>query len=507
MNTKKLLNILSKEKIETWFDLGLMIDKLKEDGYSFSKTSYKKDCNFIQKAPAIRSKTFNQFKKKLSGSGMAFITYHYAVDGVTVEIQKYAKALKSFLPDLPIHFISGDFLPEADCFIDESYQRHTIKEINGFDSWKLYKDFFFTDLQRGSKEYNELIKKFWNEVLLIIEKLGSCLESNNIQLLYLVNVCSNPGNVSLSLASAIISEYLQIPVINNNHDYFWEGGNKKTDIKIKGLKQGPRDFFFTNSHLGEFFSQIDVLFPWESRNWLTVNINRNQTDHVININGHNPSNVTEIGTAVDIDRYKTLTKRKKINTFLQVQKMLSRYKKSFSVKTAEDLRRGLDYDAKPVVIGYKNTTSFDFVNNNIVFLQPTRLMPRKRIEFGFQLIKRLFENNDFISKFDSNPKLTLTFLITGPIPMGQINYSRKLISKFDQLLKSLSVRIRERVFLAFLFSEFDKETFKSKVQDPVDIPELYNISAFSYLNALESGSILKALFISSIALEYFLLFL
>ena len=96
MNTEKLLNILSKEKIETWFDLGLMIDKLKEDGYSFSKTAHKTECNFIQKAPAIRSKTFNQFKKKLSSSGMAFITYHYTVDGVTVEIQKYAKALKSF---------------------------------------------------------------------------------------------------------------------------------------------------------------------------------------------------------------------------------------------------------------------------------------------------------------------------------------------------------------------------------------------------------------------------
>ncbi|HIA35607.1 MAG TPA: glycosyltransferase [Flavobacteriales bacterium] len=487
MNTEKLLHILSQEKVDTWFDLGLLIDKIKEDGYSFSNTHKQKSGSFVRQAPVIRSNTFDQFKKKLSGTGIAFITYHFSVDGVTVEIQKYAKALKSFLPDLPIHFVSGGFMPEADCFIDKSVQRHTIKEINGFDSWKLYEDFFFNQLQRGSKEYNDLIKKFWQEVLVIVEKLGYYLETNNIQLLYLINVCSNPGNVSLSLALVLISEYLQIPVINNNHDYYWEGGNRKIDITNKGLKQGPRDFFFTNSHLGEFFSQIDVLFPWESRNWLTVNINRNQTDHVININGHNPANVSEIGTAVDLERYKTLTKRKKINAFLQVQKMLGGYKKSFSVKTPSAVLHHFDYDAKPVVIGYKKSASFDFVNNNIVFLQPTRLMPRKRIEWGFRLIERLFENDNFLAKFDSNPKLTLTFLITGPIPMGQINYSRKLIMKFDAFVNALPPRLRERVFLAFLFSEFDKERFKRRVQDPVDIPELYNIASLIMLPSETEG--------------------
>ena len=109
-------------------------------------------------------------------------------------------------------------------------------------------------------------------MLVIVEKLGSYLEANNIQILYLINVCSNPGNVSLSLALVLISEYMQIPVINNNHDYFWEGGNRKIDIMNKGLKQGPRDFFFTNSHLGEFFSQIDVLSkPWKQLSLIVLN--------------------------------------------------------------------------------------------------------------------------------------------------------------------------------------------------------------------------------------------
>ena len=109
--------------------------------------------------------------------------------------------------------------------------------------------------------------------------------------IYLINVCSNPGNVSLALATVLISEYLEIPVINNNHDFYWEGGNRAIEIKKKGLKKGPRDFFFHNAHVGEFFSIIETIYPWENRSWMNVNINKIQQNHLININGHNPANV------------------------------------------------------------------------------------------------------------------------------------------------------------------------------------------------------------------------
>ena len=90
-------------------------------------------------------------------------------------------------------------------------------------------------------------------------------------------------------------------------------------------KSGPRDFFFNNCHLGEVFSVIEVLYPWQSRSWINVNINRGQTEHLIRINGHNPANVMEIGTAVDTSHYTKTDKRKNINTFIQVEKILSRY--------------------------------------------------------------------------------------------------------------------------------------------------------------------------------------
>ena len=36
----------------------------------------------------------------------------------------------------------------------------------------------------------------------------------------------------------LISEYLGIPVINNNHDFYWEGGNREVDLANKKLKKG-----------------------------------------------------------------------------------------------------------------------------------------------------------------------------------------------------------------------------------------------------------------------------
>ena len=473
MNTQELISQLKSENINTWFDLGIFIDKVRDAQQIVN--------------PLKQGTSFESYKKKLSSGGVGFLTYQFAVDGVTVEIQKYSIALRTVLPDVQIHYLAGEFNPSADQFIDPSIIKHELESLIGFDNWPLYPEFFFVHLERGSKEYNRLIVKYWKEVIQLVADLGAYIEKHNLRLLYLINVCSNPGNISLSLAMVLLSEYLEIPVINNNHDYYWEGGNRKIDIKTKHLRTGPRDFFFKNSHLGEVFSLVEVLYPWESRRWINVNINRNQTNHLININGHNPANVCEIGTAVDTTRYTTLTKRKKIKAFIQVQAMLSLYTKNLRVTTAKKFISQKNKKEQPLLIGWSKSSSFDFVNNNIVFLQPTRLMPRKRIEVGFKLIKGLFDLDKFTAKFQSNPDLTLTFLITGPIPMGQSEYTLTLIQLFDDLLKELSPKFRSKVYLGFLFSEFDKERFTSRFEDPVDIPELYNIASLIMLPSETEG--------------------
>ncbi len=463
-----ILKSLKGQEIHTWFDLGLFMDQFKDQP---SKSGFK------GKSQA--------FDNRLEKGGLAFITFYYSIDGITVETEKYAKTFRRIYPNIPVHFIAGEIKPEADELIPSYAKRKEIKEIDGFDNWKLYHDFFHIKMDRGSKEYNALIGKFWDEVLVIVEKLGRYIETNDISLLYLLNVCSNPGNVSLALATVLLSEYLGLPVINNNHDFYWEGGNREADIKRKGLNNGPRDFFFHNSHIGEFFSVIELIYPWESRSWFNVNINKLQNEHLINLNGHNPANTGMLGTAVEL-KQQQMSKREIIKAYMQVSTIFANKKDRVTVHAASNHITSVR-SLTPILLGYKTIRSFDFVNNNIVFLQPTRVVSRKSIELNFKLVEKLFANDEFSGKFTNNPKLKITLLVSGPIPHGQQNYYQELLSDFNNFLINLPGNFRSSVLLGFLFSEFDKHEFKKMYETPLDIEQLYDIASLVLLPSQTEG--------------------
>jgi hypothetical protein len=475
MSTDRLLSILKNEKIATWFDLGIFIDRFKEN----------------KSLPtAIFQGSFEKFKKHISEGSLAFITFQFSVDGVSIEIEKYAKIFRDIFKEVNIHYIGGKIYPESEKIIDPRTAKFEINEIQGFDNWKLYRDFFFTKLERGNEKYNQLIIDFWNEVLVIIDKLGRYIETNNVRLIYSVNVCSNPGNVSLALALVLITEYFGLPVINNNHDFYWEDGNSKIEIEQKLLKAGARDFFFNNCHIGEFFSLIEILYPWESRSWINININKGQSSHLIEVSGHNPANVCEIGTAVDTEQYINISKRNKINAFYQFEKILSRYSALLISYSVSDVIRNKLVNinnTRPILIGIKTRPVEKFLTENIIFLQPTRIIARKRIELGFKLIKRLFNNRNVIDRLNSTPNLKFTILVTGPIANGHYEYFQKLIKRFSELLNIMNPLLRERVYLAFFFSELDKEIFKKRFTQPVGLPELYNIASLVLLPSRTEG--------------------
>jgi glycosyltransferase involved in cell wall biosynthesis len=463
-----ILNKLKNEKINTWFDLGLFIDKFKEQN---SISGFKGDAS--------------SFDDKLEKGGIAFLTFYYTIDGITVETEKYAKTFKKIYPDIPIHFVAGDIKQEADELIPKDAFKKVIPEMEAFDAWPLYDDFFRIKMERGSEAYNSLIGKFWKEVLILVEKLGNYIEEHDISLLYLINVCSNPGNVSLALATVLISEYLGIPVINNNHDFYWEGGNRAEEIKKNGLKKGPRDFFFHNAHVGEFFSIIEMIYPWESRSWMNVNINKIQQNHLIDINGHNPANVALLGTAVDTKMHQ-MSKRDIIKAFMQVSTIFANKKDSITVHTASNHTES-ERSLQPILLGYKTIRNFDFVNNNIIFLQPTRVISRKSIELNFKLVKKLFSYDSFAEKFNTNPQLKLSLIVSGPIPHGQQNYYHDLKKDYKNFLKELPKEFRSRILLGFLFSEFDKNEFKKKYKKPLDIEQLYDVASLILLPSQTEG--------------------
>ena len=282
------MSILQDETIRTWFDLGLFIDRLKENR---------------EQMAAQFSGSYDEYLTLLGEGGIALITFDYSIDGASMEIEKYAKILYSIFGDFPLHFAGGKFHEKGELLIPPGVRRFQLDELASFDDWPLYEYFFYKRLERGNEAYNDLILKFWTEVLVIAEKLGHYIEDNHIQLLYLINTNSNPGNISLALAIVFISEIMGIPVINNNHDFYWEGGHSEIDIQIKGVKPGPRDHFFKNHHLGEVFSILEMIYPWESRNWLSVNINEIQSEKLINKHGQNPANITQIGTVIEFEKF------------------------------------------------------------------------------------------------------------------------------------------------------------------------------------------------------------
>lgn len=475
MKVDELLLKLKRESLDTWFDLGLFLDRIKEE------QSYPN---------VVLDGSFEELKESIGSGGVALLTFHYMVDGVTVEAEKYASLLKRNIPGVPIHYIAGKIHTRTAPFIHLDYKQKVIPELQGFDDWELYRDFYFSKLERGGAVYNELILKLWQQTLDIVEKLGKYIEEEGIKLLYVINVCSNPGNVAYALAIVLLSEYLKIPVINNNHDFYWEGGMCKADREKEGSKTGPRDFFFNNCQLGEFFSVIEILYPWQSRSWINVNINRGQSEHLIRIKGHNPANVMEIGTAVDTSHYTKSDKRKNINTFLQLEKILSRYQTKLVSYSVEDvLERGLvgEHAHRPILIGGRTKGVSRFISENIILLQPTRIISRKRIESSFSLLIKMFQEEEMIQRFKKTSHLKMTLLITGPIAAGHYGYFKKLIEKFGMLLQEAAPEIKERIYLALLFGELDRDTFKERFSQPAGIAELYNISSLVLLPSKTEG--------------------
>lgn len=463
---KQLLSILKKEKVETWFDLGLFLDQLKE-----------------KKSVAGINGDFFQFKEKLVKGSVGFLSFYFGIDGITVETAKYISVIKRIIPGVEIHVIAGKIGNEVSSIFSKDIKEFEISEIRSFDDWELYHYFFKTKLERGSKEYNLLIKNFWEEVLLLTEKLAKYIETNKIKLLYTLNVNSNPGNVSLALAVVLVTEHMGIPVINNCHDYYWEDGNKLADIKKRKLKPGFRDFFFTNSDVGEIFSPIDVLFPWESRSWITVNINRIQEKHIIETKGHNPSNVSILGTSVNSNRFEPVSKRESINTLRQVGEIFQN--NVVGIKTV--LKNKTIYANKPFLTGLSTKNKFNFVKNNIVFFQPTRIINRKRVEINFILVKKLFLNKSFVQKFIENSLLKLTIIVSGPIAGGHIDYFYEVLNLFNKLLSDLPIEYRGKVFLGFLFSAFDKDEYKEKSNKLITIPDLYAAASLILLPSETEG--------------------
>lgn len=471
--TDRMISDLRAENIATWFDLGLFIDRLRED----------------RRAAARVKGNFAAFKRRVA-RGLAFVTFRYGVDGVTMEVAKYARALAGLLPGVKIHYIAGAFAETTDNIIDPGATKHRIESMDGFDCWPMYRAFFGRRLERGSPLYNKLIRDFWAAVLDLCEQLGRVVEANEIELLYLVNVNSNPGNPALALATVLVADRLDLPVINNGHDFYWESGHGAVERRALGLPRGARDHFFTNASVGEVFSLIEVLYPWDARNWLTVCINAEQVETVSERFGINPANVAEVCTGIDMDRYAPMARERMKEAWRQLGEIFQGTRPRLrAVAATTVIEKGMVAQdrRRPILIAANNQANVDFIDNNTVLLQPTRILARKRIDFNFTLIAALLADDEFAAAFRDDPSRKLTLLISGPVAPGHDKYLEKLVRDFGRLVRDADKSIRCRIYLALLFSGFDNPSYRQRHDRPIEMPELYNIASLVVLPSESEG--------------------
>jgi len=476
-NRKSLLKQIKRKKIKTWFDLGIFLDRLQQRRVSFAQ----KPKDFLEAS---------SFSKYLSNGSFAFISCGLGVDGVSTEIGHHIKAFrKIFSQSFKACLIVGDFDDEAEVLEREKGKIpvYKIQEAAGFEKWgDPYQFLYFHKLKRGGRVYNLLPTLIWEQSLTIIEKMLNIIEKENIRCFVLSNVASNPGNLSLTLATVILSEIFGIPVININHDFYWESGKNPSDRK-KDEKAGARDHFFTNADLGEFFSIIKLLFPWKSQFWIQVNINKLQSKTLIEEEGLNPNNVTEIGTTIDAKKFKSLTLLQKEKAYYKLNLLFSSlYKKPVVFDPVDSGINRQAKEEKPFIIGWRKKVRFS-PTNTLLFLQPTRIIERKQIEKNFEVLKNLFEDKKFKKYLLRKKKRQVLLLITGPIATGHFEYFQKIKRRIINFYEQLTPDLKKRFFVGFKFGKDGNENFLTEGLKELGIGELYGVSDLVFLLSQTEG--------------------
>lgn len=468
----------SLEDVEpiTWFNLGLFLDGIHESRQLPDPSLYSREALFYR----LRE-------------GIAFVTYDYGIDGVSIEIAKYARALEKLISDATgkppsIYCIGETIKDESRAVLEQRWKTISVDGAGGFVDWDGYMQFFHTRLARGSKAYNALIRKMWDQVKDLTRRLGSVIMDNNIQLLIPVNACSNPGNMSLTLSLVLLSEFLSIPVISNNHDFYWEEGGPSW-WRI-GRKRRIRDHFFTNAHIGEVFSLVENLFPWNSPLWYHTVLNNTQLRTLIYNLGYNPATVATIPTVVDTTKYRPASEAERHDALKRLELLLSGGRKLLRTRAVKDytsLPEDWYRTAYPILLGHEEGIRCNLKSDNLLFLQPTRILKRKGIPRGFYLIEKLLKYPNFKRMFDTSPDLTITLLVTGPVTREHVPYVEKLMSKFREMLSRLAPGFRERVFLACRFGIETNPAFDKLGLSPLAIHEIYGAASLVLLPSEQEG--------------------
>ncbi|MCP3967607.1 MAG: glycosyltransferase family 4 protein [Lentisphaerae bacterium] len=449
--------------VSNWQDISIILDKI------------------VTSAPQSQVLSQAEFNNIVE-QGAAFVTYDFGIDGVSIEIFKYAECLERIFPGLPLHFIGGDFHEKADVILKDYWKRFTIDGFNGWDKWfggKMFSKLFYEDMPQDSQQSNAAAKEIWKEACAFAVKLGSYLEEHDIRLAIPVNIPTNPGNVAAMLAIILVSEILGTYVISSNHDFYWEGG-KPASEHAPDEHPGPRDHFFRNIDNKPFFELFKRMYPWNGNKWIQVNINSPQTKALTTKFGFDTKRVFELGTSISdkffihSDRDFVRSVRKRMNYIVSDGK---------PEITTVDIRKHIKNLSKwmhnevPVGLGNRDGLKLDLSADKIIYcLQPTRVIYRKHIDRDLELMQSLLQFKPFTEKFNTDPEYKLLLHITGPTPIEHQTDLEDVLKAYEALCDSVPQDIADRVFLIFSVGNENHHCFEKLNLKPLCIEAIYQLA-------------------------------
>ncbi len=417
--------------------------------------------------------------------GVAFVTFDYGIDGVSIEISKYADCCEALLSDddrsTPIHLIGGEFYEQADSVIRPHWKRFQIEGVNGWSKWdggKWFSKLFYEDMPDDSEVSREMAVEIWTQAVSIARRLAEYVSSEGVGLLVPVNINSNPGNPAYALGMVLVSEYLGIYVINSNHDFLWEGGAPAIEY-APGEQAGVRDHFFHNVENKPFFDVFASLYPWNGDRWLQVNINRLQSAHLTDVDGFVPERVSELSTAISEKFFEPFGRPEVLSVRRRMALILADGNSVLATVALADHLAGLGdwmQQQNPVLLGHRAGVELNpTAEGLIVLLQPTRIIARKRIERDLHLLQALFGHEAFREAFTTED-LTLQLHITGPVPIEHQADIETVLNAFGDVVNALPAALADRVFLSFSVGNEDHESFAAYGFERLTIEDIYRMA-------------------------------
>jgi glycosyltransferase involved in cell wall biosynthesis len=183
-----------------------------------------------------------------------------------------------------------------------------------------------------------------------------------------------------------------------------------------------------------------------------VNINKGQSDRLIEVYGFPAQRVVEISTSVGNKIFDDYTAEDVKRARLRMSTILSDGGEEILSRSLADFRDRLQEwmaAQTPRVIGAQNNLRLNLAADDIIYLlQPTRVVARKRIEKDVELIQALLQG-PLRASFEQNPDRQLVLHITGPTPLEHQGDLETILDAYGDLIDNLPPSIAGRVFLAF----------------------------------------------------------